>query len=63
MAANSGRKLRSRLSAAHDMFKPAESDEPRTVIFEILDGATKEESTWRISNLIARIVPTIDYGF
>ena len=41
-------------AAAHDMFKPAESGEPRTFGFEVLDGATKEENALEICNLIVK---------
>ena len=43
-----------RLSPAHHMFKPAESDEPNTIGFEVLDEATKEENAQRICDLIAK---------
>ena len=40
------------LVAVHFQYKPPESNEPRTVGFEILDGTTKEENTQRIVELI-----------
>ena len=40
------------LVAVHFQYKPPESDEPRTVGFEILDGTTKEENAQRIVELI-----------
>ena len=43
-----------RLSPAHQIFKPAESDEPNTIGFEVLDEATKEENAQRICDLIAK---------
>ena len=43
-----------RLSAAHNMFKPAEGDEPRTLGFEVLDGETKEENAQEIFDLITK---------
>ena len=42
------------MRSAHDMFKPAESDEPNTIGFEVLDEATKEENAQRICDLIAK---------
>ena len=40
------------LVAMHCQYKSPEKDEPRTVVFEILDGTTKEENTQRIVELI-----------